>query len=306
MRHTPFDLTRPATAHRGARLRILVGVFGVTVCGVALAQPHSPPSDPSPLAGPRVVSPAKTNPLVTMDFNGLIRRPETTPEEAVVGAMTINEQARRAVKAVFDRRQAILDEFVVKEVDLLTKFGAAAGTNDKLDQAALGVEAFHKLAPLREGGSLWEQVMAALPAADASEFNTRMNAYWDAIVAEGKKLKKAKGIDELKPGEKTVEKERTRFEIVAEERLKILGEEIKNSFERQQASGEYLIKYFTHDLGLSATQKVRIQEMTLAFIAETGMKPTDKQQEALAIRAMSIMTEAQRLKVAEKIAEKGN
>lgn len=284
--------------------RTIVLVAGVVFTRSALAQSSPATKDSSPLAGPRVVEPARTNPLVTMDFNGLIRRPETTPEESVLAAMPLDEQVRRAVKAVFDRRQAVLDEFVVKEVDLLTKFGAAAGTNDKLDQAALGVEAFHKLAPLREGGSLWEQVSAALPANQASEFNTRMNAYWDAIVAEGKKIKKAKGIDDLRPGEKPVEKERSRFEIVAEERLKILGQEIKDSFERQQASGEYLIKYFTHDLGLSATQKARIQEMTLAFITETGMKPNDEQQQALALRAMSILTEAQRLKVAEKIAGK--
>lgn len=289
--------------------------LGIVVSGPALAQstgkakgkeqakPASPPAA-SPLAGPRVVEPAKSDPLFTMDFNGQIRRPETTPEEAVITAMNLDDKARAAVKKVFDRRQAILDEFVVKEVDLLTKFGVASGTNDKLDQATLGIEAFRKLAPLREGGSLWEQVMDALPASDAKEFNTRMNAYWDAIVAEGKKLKKGKDAAEMKPGEKIVEKERSRFEIVVEERLKILGQEIKDSFERQQASGEYLIKYFTHDLGLSPNQKARIQEMTLAYINETGMKPTDEQQKQLALRAMSILTEEQRLKVAEKIVGK--
>ncbi len=305
MPNTPLVFARPARN----TARIAAALSGLLAVGPALAQPNevrkkSDDTAASPLAGPRVVEPSKANPLVTVDFNGMVRRPESTPEEAVVETMTLDEKAREAVKKVFDRRQAILDEFVVKEVDLLTKFGVASGTNDKLDQAALGVEAFRKLAPLREGGSLWEQVMAALPAGDASEFNTRMSAYWDAVVVEGKKIKKAKGIDELKPGEKPVEKERSRFEIVVEERLKILGQEIKNSFERQQASGEYLIKYFTHDLGLSTTQKARIQEMTLAFINETGMKPTDEQQKQLALRAMSILTEEQRLKVAEKIVGK--
>lgn len=298
--------THQLTPTRSASIShsLLAAISGLLLTAPALAQPANG-KDTDPLAGPRVVEAAKANPLATVDFNGMIRRPETTPEQAVLAQMTLDEQARAAVKKIFARRQAILDDFVVKEVNLLTKFGVASGTNDTLDQAALGIEAFQKLAPLREGGSLWEQVMAALPEASASDFNTRMNGYWDAIVAEGKKLKKAKDAAEMKPGEKPVEKERSRFEIVAEERLKILGQEIKDTFERQQASGEYLIKYFTHDLNLSPTQKARIQEMTLTFINETGMKPNDEQQKALALQAMSILTEEQRLKMTEKIVGMG-
>jgi len=292
--------THPAINSR----TVLAALSSLLLTAPALAQTaHS--KDADPLAGPRVVEAVKANPLATVDFNGMIRRPETTPEQAVLAQMTLDEKARDAVTQVFERRQAILDDFVVKEINLLTKFGVASGTNDKLDLAALGIEAFQKLAPLREGGSLWEQVMAALPDPSAADFNTRMSAYWDAIVAEGKKLKKSKDASELKPGKKPVEKERSRFEIVADERLKILGQEIKDTFERQQASGEYLIKYFTHDLNLSPTQKARIQEMTLTFINETSMKPNDEQQKALALQAMSILTEEQRLKMTKKIVDMG-
>ena len=252
--------------------------------------PSAPTTAESPaLSGPRVPETPAAPGLVTRDFNGQVRRPETTPEEAALALLDLDAPARAAVRAIIEKRDAIIDRFVGENLDLLTKFGAAAGANDKLDQLGLGLEAFQKLAPLREGGSLWEQIAAALPQAPAEKFNALMKDYWDAIAEEGKRTPNEKG------------KPRGRFEIVAAERIAILGREIESSFNRLLYSGGLIVSYFAKDLDLTDTQKARVRQMTLDFARRTNLKPTEKDQQGLVVELLSILTEEQRVKVTKKL-----
>lgn len=280
--------------------RLLAVVSPVAMAITALAQPPAPQAalatDPKPaaaqppaLAGPKVAPKAEPQGIVSVDFNGEVRRPEMTPEEAAIARLDLDDAIKARVRAIINKRDAIIDDFVSGNLDLLTKFGAAAGGNDKLDQAMLGLEAFQKLAPLREGGSLWEQVKAALPEEPAKKFDALMNEYWDAIVAEGKRTKNDKG------------KERTRFEIVIAERLAILGKEIERSFARQQYSGGIVIGYFTQDLNLTDAQKARVRQMSLEFARKTDFNATEDQQQKLLLELMSILNEEQRAKVIKRL-----
>ncbi len=240
------------------------------------------------LAGPSVAPAAPATGIVAFDFNGEVRRHDTTPEEAAVEKLNLDREIRARVRKVLNRRDAIIDEFVAGNIDLLTKFAAAAGGNDKLDQAMLGVEALQKLAPLREGGSLWEQVKAALPENAAEKFDAIMSEYWDAVVAEGKRKKNDKG------------KERSRFEIVAEERVTSFGREIERSFYRQQYSGNIIIGYLTQGLDLTEDQKIRLRQMSLEFSRDSETEPTEEEQQKLVLEMLSILTEAQRAKVIKR------
>jgi len=261
----------------------------VPVQGLPPAESQPPAAQSPVLAGPPVTPGAALPGIVAFDFNGSVRRHDTTPEQAAVERLALGESVMSAVRRVLDHRDAVLDSFVATNIDLLVKFGAAAGGNDKLDQAALGLEAFQKLAPLREGGSLWEQVRAALPAERAKKFDRFMTEYWDAIVAEGKRTRNEQG------------KERTRFEIVAQERLAILGKEIERSFARQQYSGGIIVGYFTQDLELTDAQKARVRQMSLGLALGADMEATEKQQQQILVELMSILDEPQRAKVMKRL-----
>jgi len=270
--------------------------FVCSAFGQATA-PYSRPTEvqktateqPPALAGPKVAPPKNSTGIVALDFNGEVRRPEMTPEEAALARLELDESIRTKVSRIINRRDAIIDDFVSGNLDLLTKFGAAAGGGDKLDQAALGLEAFQKLAPLREGGSLWEQVKAALPEEPAKKFDALMNEYWDAIVTEGKRTKNEQG------------KERGRFEIVVAERLAIIGKEIERSFYRQQYSGGIVVGYFTQDLDLTAAQKARVRQMSLEFAQKHDFNATEEQQQELLVELMSILNAEQRAKVMKRL-----
>lgn len=280
------------------RMRSWAGVVLTVLSAGALAGPPGdapgPAAEPasSPvLAGPRVNPGEQPKGIVSFDFNGAVRRHDTTPEEAAVEKLDLDEAVRAKVRAVLLRRDAIIDGFVAGNLDLLTKLGAAFGGGDKLDQAALGLEAYRKLAPLREGGSLWEQVRAALPGAPGARFDALMNEYWDAVVAEGKRTRNEQG------------KERSRFEIVSAERLAILGKEIERSFARQQYSGGIVIGYFTQDLTLTEAQRARVRQMSIEFAQGSGAEATEQQQQQqkLLVELMSILDADQRAKVMKRL-----
>jgi len=271
--------------------------FGIAVSlALAAASAQPPATKPQPrdkaprpaLAGPAVTPAAPAAGIVSFDFNGSVRRHETTPEEAAVEKLSLDEALRAKVLKIFRRRDSVLDDFVVHNIDLLTKFGAAAGGNDKLDQAMLGLEAFQKLAPLREGGSLWEQVKAALPPEPSKKFDSLMTEYWDAVVAEGKRTKNDKG------------KDRSRFEIVSGERLAILGKEIERSFYRQQYSGNIIIGYLTQDLDLTDAQEARLRQISAEFSRDADKEASEKDQQKLVLEMLSVLTEEQRAKVIKR------
>lgn len=270
---------------------------------VCLAAPHSaamaePPRETPPaqnpasaetpgvLSGPQVTEAKRADSIVEYDFDGAVRRPESTPEETAAAKLGLEGEVKESVRKVFERRMTIIDDFVSGNIDLLTKLGNAAG--NKKDQAVLLLEAAQKLSPLREGGTLWDQVAATLPRDKAARFDTMLKEYWDAIVAEGKRTKNDEG------------KLKNRFEVVAGERLAVLGREIQQSFERQLKAGTLFIKAITSDLALSQAQKDRIRDITLAYGARTGMDPTEKQRELLIVEILSVLDEKQREAVAKK------
>ena len=248
--------------------------------------PGAQAQEQSPLAGPSVTSKAKPASLVERDFNGAVRRPERTPEEAAIAILTLSDAAKAKVEEVFDRRYQALDAFVAGNINLLTKFGVAFGTGNKLDMAGLGIEAFNKTANLRIGGSLWEQVRAALPSDVAPKFDALMNEYWDAVVAEGRKTKNEQG------------KERSRFEITTAEKLQIFGHEIEQSFNSQIYSGSLYVNALKAKVNLTQSQRKRIEELTLDFAKRTNFKPTDKDQGQLVIAILAVLDESQRAQVA--------
>jgi hypothetical protein len=263
---------------------VLATALALIACSVARAQSGD---QPAVLGGPAIAETPAHATLVARDFNGSVRRPETTPEEAALSLLNLPEEARKGALAIFQRRAAVIDKFVSENLDLLNKLGTSSG--NKLEQFALGMEAFQKLEKVWSGGPLWEQVKAALPEEPAKKFDALMREYWDALIEEGKKTPNEEG------------KKRGRFEVVVAERAQIFFKEVEHSFTRQAESGMLFVTYLTQDLDLTESQKQRVRQMSLEFARKYGTKPTEEEQKFLFLDVVSILDEKQREKFMKKV-----
>ena len=296
-----MKLERTSKASRGITLVAVVAAAAMGVVPDALAQnaaleppakqPEKQPAAPAanPLGGPKVDAPTQAAPtLVSTDFNGTVRRLETTPEEAAVALLKLSGEAKERVDALFAKRGKAIEEFVTGNLDLLTKLDTAGKTNNKRDQLMLGLEAFQKLNAVWKDGTLFDQVKALLPEDQRAEFERLVTNYWNALVEEGKNI----------PGENG--KKRGRFEIVAGERLQAFVGEIGRAFERGVKSGRLIAEFVLKDLNLTDAQKARVREIIDSEAAEAPLKEDDKRYEGLFLKVLGILDEKQRTAVLKR------
>ncbi|MCC6229399.1 MAG: hypothetical protein IT432_09250 [Phycisphaerales bacterium] len=288
---------RTSKAARGITLFAVVAAAAMGVVPDALAQnlPAEPTKQPekqsaaNPLGGPKIdAPPSAASSLVSTDFNGTVRRLETTPEEAAVALLNLTGSAKERVDALFAKRGKAIEEFVTGNLDLLTKLDTAGKTNNKRDQLMLGLEAFQKLNAVWKDGTLFDQVKASLPDDKRAEFERLVTGYWNALVEEGKNIPNEEG------------KKRGRFEIVAGERLQAFVGEIGRAFERGVKSGRLIAEFVLKDLNLTDAQKARVREIIDSEAAEAPLKEDDKRYEGLFLKILGILDEKQRTAVLKR------
>lgn len=300
------SLNRTAKPSWGITLFAVVAAAAMGVVPDALAQ-NAPPETPSkqpakapttpppsqpaanPLGGPKIDAPSQAAPsLVSTDFNGTVRRLETTPEEAAVALLKLSGEAKERVDSLFAKRGKAIEEFVTGNLDLLTKLDTAGKTNNKRDQLMLGLEAFQKLNAVWKDGTLFDQVKALLPEDQRAEFERLVTNYWNALVEEGKNIPNEDG------------KKRGRFEIVAGERLQAFVGEIGRAFERGVKSGRLIAEFVLKDLNLTDAQKARVREIIDSEAAEAPLKEDDKRYEGLFLKILGILDEQQRTAIIKR------
>lgn len=236
-----------------------------------------------PLSGPVIPPPIAARTLVSKTFEGRVVRPETTPEEAAVKFLVLSEDESAKARAILSERAKILDDFVVGNIDLLTKFGTASATGDKWDQLTLGLEAAAKLRALWTEGSLRTRMRGAIPAARRAEYVTLLREYDDAVASE-----KARAIP-------AGEKPKARWEHLAGERLESLGHEIERSFKRQEGSGDLLFAVLTRDLTLSEAKAKRVLDVCRDFAEMTrGREAGEKDKATMFFRVQSELDQSER------------
>jgi hypothetical protein len=247
------------------------------------SQPTTVP-DGGPLAGPAVVEgnekPRAT--LVERGIDGRVKMLESTPEEAAVEKLDLSDEERKAVNAVFARRAAKLDAFVMDNIDLLTKFGQAEGTGDKGDQIKLLLEAAGKLEWMWKNGPLEKQVRAALPIERRGEFDRLLTEFWAAIVADRKSITKEDG---TKPN---------KVEVTLGVKLENVGKEIERAAERTFGSGELIYRKAMEGIELEPEQSEKIRPIWSDFWERTKGEATEPQNVALVFKILPILTEPQR------------
>ncbi len=250
-----------------------------------LATPHllTGPPDP-PLAGPAVRTPPPSPSLVAYTLGGAVRPLGQSAEEAALDALDLSPSARAAAQAVIARRARAVDDFVLRNLDLLTQFGAAAAAKDGLDLLRLTGVAWVRLAEVRALGPVRESVSAALPTPERDRFEGLVRDHWRAAIAE-----RRRGLNDggEHPGP---------FEAALAESVDRFGKEVERSFRRLQDSGELVLWYVTHDLDLTADQHARIREI-VARAMDAGGLDDRRVQERAALGVLAHLNEAQREKL---------
>jgi hypothetical protein len=253
------------------------------------AQPGTQPTT-APLAGPAVPARLERPTLVHLDLTNRLRRPETTPEEAAIGLLSLDAEVRTRVEAILTARAAAIDRFVAGNLLLLGQLDTVSKGGSALDKALTTAEVYLRFRPILEEGPLADRIAAVLPTEPAARFRTLLAEYWRAAVADGMAQARAAG------------KRDPAWAVHLGERLRHVGEEVARSFQRQSESGTLFLDYLVAGLGLSPEQERTLTELKLDFLERTGFKPTEKQQQVFIAGALGYLTQAQRTAALHKIA----
>lgn len=274
-------------------------------CWVSPAFAQTGTTDPAKpvLGGPRIPDKAGRATLVSYEFTGKVRRPETTPEEAAAALIDLDPAPRAILDAVLYRRAKMLDEFVADNLDLIVKLVTAGATGDKADQALLAGEALVKLAPLSALGTLRAQVDGVLPTEQRPEFERLLKEYFDAVVAERQRPASPSGPRSADAGAPEPKKERTkaRWEIILQERVECFGREIERAFKRQEAAGSILFRYLTTGVDLSKEQAEKVRDVCEAFARDTKMNATPEQQRKFFFDLAALLDTRQQTKMIRRL-----
>jgi hypothetical protein len=244
----------------------------------APGQQQAAPKDADPLAGhPVQVAPATVT-LVERDFQGNIRHPEPTVLEAAVAKLKLEGAERERVDRVLLDRSRVLEAFVEGNLDLLTRFGGFENSTDGKEKFFLAIEAYEKLAPLREHGPLDAQLRGAMSPENAARFDHLLREYWSALVQDDRKEPKPKG----------------RIGVIAGAKFQDLGKEVEAAYHRSERSGGVLYSYLFKSMKLSDDQSKRLHELCANYSA-SGLDDKDKTtQAAFFIAATQVLEPDQR------------
>lgn len=262
----------------------------IPVIATALLAAPAPARQDSgpPLSGPEVVETAQETSLVRHDYMGSVRRLDVPAEVAAVRLLDLDGPTRTAVQDILVRRAALLDNLVLDNIHLLIQLGAAGAADDKKTQAAIATRLFVLAEPLRARGLLRDELAGVLPGPARRQFFDLIDEYKDALIAEHRARGSMKG----------------RLGILAEDRLRILGEEVQRSFARQiDRRGEEQFERLLASLELRPEQESKIRHMAEEFIIGARFRPNPSQQALFIFRVMAMLDEKQRQRLAGHIAD---
>lgn len=260
------------------RCVLLTGILAFQ--GAALAQDAQPAN---PLSGPKVESPAEKPTLVQRDFNGWIKTLDEPAEEAALRLLPLSDDERAKTDAVIRERAAILDGVIRDNLVLLLRIqGLRLEGEAKEDATAALRELAEKLRPLRERGAAKEEIAGKLSAENAAKFRSLFDEYWRSVIEEAVADAKKEDPD-VRPGA-----------VVAKERLKAIGAEIKRSYDHQIAARQGELDALIKSLGLTGEQEGKIRNMTTDYFQKTAGKPTPDQRREFFRALMKELAPSQR------------
>lgn len=244
----------------------------------------------SPLAGPKVETPAKKATLVERDMQGVMRPLETAPEEAALALLTLSETEKAAVDRLLRARAEILDGVIRENLVLLLRVQGLSGEGAaKEDAQAALKELTRLLAPLRQRGPARNEISGVLMAENAKAFGGMLDEYWQAM------------IDDAVAKERETNPKAAVAGVAVRERLKAFGQEIRRSYDRQIAAGQARLEETIALLGLTPEQDGKIRNMVTDYFQKTAGNPTATQRREFFGRLMKELTPEQRVTIMKEL-----
>ncbi len=244
-------------------------------------------STPNALKGPTVNRPRVS--LIERDLHGFLKRLDMPPAEAALALLNLDASSRAKAEAIITARARELDAIVSRHYNLLIDLFSAGQAGDTADSIRLVVVLASKLAPLRDRGPLEAELAAALPDGPAARLIALVKEYRDAVAAEG-------AIDNG-----VVRASASRWEALSSESLRLWGEQIRRSFERQSADGAIFFDAILRAMKLRPDQEARARERLARFAEETKLAPTPEQERALVIDLAAWLDKSQLLRLTKLV-----
>jgi len=266
----------------------MIGV-GMVACAVlvcaggrtAIAQDAG--ADRGALAGPRAdAAPART--LVKRDFRGELEPLDTTPEEAALEFLVLAPEERERVQKIIAERASALDGVVQENVALLLRIDGLEREGMTPDRAEALRELMNKLAPHLRRGSLKDEVAGELGPENERAFTAIVDEYVRELVRE-----------EAEPAPDG-ERKRPLARMIAV-RLRLLGQEIKRSYERKIDAGKAELERVLDLVDATPEQRAEIERLALEYAQETLGKPSKRARSRFVSRVMGELAAEQRKKL---------
>jgi hypothetical protein len=259
-------------------MRAVTAFLCLSAASGVYAQPAGPSSTgPAPLAGPSVPAEQRATSLVHRDFEGKLQRLETSPEEAALERLSLDEATSERVDKILAERAAILDKVVSGNLELLVEINNAAQSGDKAALLRLAGDVYRQLQPLRDRGTLLAELGRALPADQHRRLQDMVLEYRRALRDDVTAEAAAKG-ETLKPRQSA-----------GRQALAELGQEIKRSYERQISAGLAELETLLQKLELSPEQDGKVRTLITQHFERTKGKPTPAQKRELFFNLMAVL-----------------
>lgn len=239
----------------------LVGVLAVSlaVCGTAAGQGAEGPSgQDQPLSGPKVPDRTGKPTLVERGADGKVVRLEEWPTLAAVRKLKLDDAAKEAVRKIELEQAAAMDKFMSENLLEVARLAAAFEAGNVTEGLA-GVRKLQKDHPVLEMRSRLSQTVGkVLSKEQDAELRAMIGEYWSALVAEEEGEAKARG-ERASPGK-----------VASGEALRLLGQDIKASYQRVIGQRVRAFDEFVAGLGLEGEQEQRVRKVVQDAFTRAG------------------------------------
>lgn len=256
--------------------------------------------DPPPLAGPKVNEQPREKSatemmaprtLVERDFEGKLRRLETSPAIAALELLSLTDDERKATQKIIDERNMLMDELVQDHLKEITQLAGAFQSGDRAAGMKLLKPLIEDSVELRARGKLVDELAGVLEESNAKELQRLTTEYTRALVSE-----RMKDGNPQQPGKKL-----SRLEAGGYEYLAGIGQEIKRSYERVFALQARDFDDLLAKLSLSPEQESKIRGMVTDLVQKTYGKSTQAQQTKVFLDAYELLDADQRKVLLEEV-----
>lgn len=276
--------------------KVIAALMVGGLAGVTYAQTPKETGQPparSPLSGPKVPDRTGKPTLVERGSDGKVARLEEWPALAAVRKLKLDDKSKAAVAKLEAEQAAAVDKFMGGNLLEVAAVASAFQSGD-LKEGLAGVRKLKQDHPVLEQRELLSQKIGALlPKEQEKELQLMVQEYWNALIQEETDAANAKG-EKVSMGK-----------VAGAEALRLLGKDIKASYER--VIGQRVKEFDTliKSLGLSAEQEGRVRKITDDAFAKAKGNPEKVNKSEVFWKIWGELDAKQRAQLVERVKQTG-